>query len=79
MTVMLYKKDGEHAIHGGMFDTIIVNEDDVKAAQKDGWSLTTTEALKPAKKKRKPAKNVLVETEIETVIPEGFNETSEES
>lgn len=44
MTQMLYKAPGPHEIHGGKFDYIIVDEDGIKAAQKDGWCLTTDEA-----------------------------------
>lgn len=44
MSVMLYKAGGEHDIHGGKFDYIIVDEKDVKDVQQRGWFLTTTEA-----------------------------------
>ena len=40
---MLYKHPGKHKIHGDKFDYIIT--DDAEAALKDGWSLTTPEAL----------------------------------
>jgi hypothetical protein len=45
---MLYKSPGPHDIHGGKFDYVIVDEEGVDAALKDGWSLTTPEALAKA-------------------------------
>ena len=58
MSVMLYKHPGPHEIHGDMFDYIIVDEDAVENAIKDGWRKTTDEAkagVKPvAKRGRKP-------------------------
>ena len=39
---MLYKYPGKHKIHGDMFDYIVT--EDIDAALKDGWSLTTPEA-----------------------------------
>jgi len=44
MTVMLYKPNGSHKIHGGMFDYIIVDDSEVDTALSDGWFRTTTEA-----------------------------------
>lgn len=44
MTTMLYKCPGPHAIHGGHFDYTVVEDDQVEAAQADGWHLTTPEA-----------------------------------
>lgn len=44
MSVMLYKHPGPHAIHGDMFDYVIVDEDDVDGAIADGWARTTAEA-----------------------------------
>jgi hypothetical protein len=44
MTTMLYKCPGPHDIHGGHFDYTIVEDDQVEAAQADGWKLTTPEA-----------------------------------
>ena len=44
---MLYKAPGPHAIHGGNFDYIIVDEDNVQAfedALTNGWFKTTDEA-----------------------------------
>lgn len=41
---MLYKAPGPHEIHGGKFDTLIVDADEVEQAQADGWFLTTPEA-----------------------------------
>ena len=43
MPTMLYKHPGKHKIHGNMFDHIVT--EDVDAAIKDGWCLTTPEAL----------------------------------
>lgn len=40
---MLYKHPGKHKLHGDMFDYIVT--EDVDAALKDGWHLTTPEAL----------------------------------
>lgn len=58
MSTMLYKHPGKHKIHGDMFDHIVTN--DIDAAKKDGWFLTTPEALKASKgesKKSSPIKN----------------------
>ena len=44
MTVMLYKHPGVHEFHGDKFDYTIVDEADVDAAVKAGWSLTTDAA-----------------------------------
>lgn len=46
MTVMLYKHPGKHKLHGNMFDYIIVEADEVQQKVKDGWSTSTTNALK---------------------------------
>lgn len=43
-TTMLYKHPGLHDIHGGKFDYLIVNDEDIEAAINDGWALTTDEA-----------------------------------
>lgn len=43
---MLYKHPGPHKIHSNMFDYCIV--EDIEKALKDGWFLTTPEALKAA-------------------------------
>jgi hypothetical protein len=57
MTTMLYKHPGPHEIHGDKFDYVIVEDDAIEAAIKDGWALTTDEAkagpAKPARA-RKP-------------------------
>ena len=45
---MLYKHPGPHKIHGKKFDYIIT--EDIKTAIKDGWSLTTPEALEAGSK-----------------------------
>ncbi len=45
MSRMLYKHPGQHALHGEMFDYIIVDELEVEEKIELGWSLTTTEAL----------------------------------
>lgn len=45
---MLYKAPGPHEIHGGHFDTLIVDADEegqLEAAMADGWHLTTPAAL----------------------------------
>lgn len=41
---MLYRHPGKHKIHGDSFDYVIVAEDDVEGALKDGWHKTTVEA-----------------------------------
>jgi hypothetical protein len=41
---MLYKHPGIHKLHGDLFDYCIVEKEDIEAAVKDGWCLTTTEA-----------------------------------
>lgn len=44
---MVYKAPGPHPIHGGFFDYKIIDadeEDEVKAAQAEGWFFTTPEA-----------------------------------
>jgi hypothetical protein len=41
---MLYKAPGPHDIHGGKFDHIIVNDDQIEGTLAAGWYLTTTEA-----------------------------------
>jgi hypothetical protein len=46
---MLYKVGGVHEIHGGRFDTLIVDagvEGAVAAAQAAGWHLNTPEATR---------------------------------
>lgn len=60
MKTMLYKHPGPHKIHGGKFDYIIVFNDDIEDALKDGWFRTTGEALegqadKPKRKRRTKA------------------------
>lgn len=52
---MLYKLGGEHEIHGGKFDYVIVPESEVEAKLKQGWFKTTCEAKaagKPVEKKK---------------------------
>lgn len=41
---MLYKCPGPHPIHGGNYDTLIVDEDDIEEAMGKGWHLTTPAA-----------------------------------
>lgn len=46
---MVYKADGPHEIHGGKFDTLIVDDaEQLDAALAGGWALTTTEAAAAA-------------------------------
>ena len=45
---MLYKFPGAHEMHGAKFDYIIVDEQDIDQAKKDGWHLTTTGAKEAA-------------------------------
>ena len=47
---MLYKFGGDFPYEGNFFTFTIVNDDDIKQALSDGWSLTTTEAIALAKK-----------------------------
>tara|TARA_R110000787_G_scaffold84374_4_gene180888 strand:+ start:3964 stop:4155 length:192 start_codon:yes stop_codon:yes gene_type:complete len=60
MAVMLYKHPGPHSLHGDKFDYIVVNNDGVDDAVKDGWSKTTDEAKavlkKPAAKRGRKLK-----------------------
>lgn len=60
---MLYKAPGPHEIHGGRFDTLIVDEGEVEGKVADGWSLTTTEAkaaYEEAKLKEQADKQVVL-------------------
>jgi len=41
---MLYKAPGPYEIHGGHFDYIIVEEEEIEASKANGWHLTTPEA-----------------------------------
>lgn len=41
---MVYKAPGVHAIHGGHFDYLVVDDEKLDDALADGWHLTTTEA-----------------------------------
>lgn len=52
---MLYKHPGAHEMHGDKFDYIVVDEQDVDQAKKEGWHLTTTEAKEKTKAPAKPA------------------------
>lgn len=46
---MIFKNHGLEEIHGGFFNTFIVeNEEELQNALADGWFLTTCEARKPA-------------------------------
>lgn len=45
MTTMLYRCPGPHDLHGGKFDYVIVEDDQVEATKAQGWFLTTPEAL----------------------------------
>lgn len=46
---MLYKHPGTEEIHGGRFDTLIVNDEgEHEAAAQDGWEDTTTNAKRRA-------------------------------
>lgn len=59
MSVMLYKVGGPHKIHDGNFHYIIVDESEVDAKLKEGWSATTVEAKAP----KKPAAKRKAKTE----------------
>ncbi len=49
---MLYKHPGPHKIHDNKFDYIVT--EDIDAALKDGWFLTTPEALEGIEPKPSP-------------------------
>jgi hypothetical protein len=42
---MLYRCPGPHALHGGMYDYVIVPDEQIAETLKAGWFLTTPEAL----------------------------------
>lgn len=48
-TRMLYSHPGKKKIHGGYFNTIIVNEEDVEKYIDKEWFKTTVEALENSK------------------------------
>jgi hypothetical protein len=57
---MLYKCPGPHEIHGGHFDTIVVDADAegaLEAAIADGWHLTTPAALEASHAPKEPDDN----------------------
>lgn len=58
---MLYKHPGPHKIHCNKFDYIVT--EDIEEALKDGWFLTTPEALEAAQPKAKPEPEATSETE----------------
>ena len=62
MTVMLYKYPGPHSLHGDKFDYIVVNDDGVDNALKDGWAKTTDEA-KAGTEKPKPLRKTKAKEE----------------
>jgi hypothetical protein len=41
---MLYKCPGPHPIHGGFYDTTIVDASEIDKALSEGWYLTTPDA-----------------------------------
>ena len=41
---MVYKAPGPHALHGGHFDYLIIDSENVEEALADGWHRTTGEA-----------------------------------
>lgn len=43
-TTMLYRCPGPHQIHGGQFDYVIVDDEQIEAKLDEGWHLTTPEA-----------------------------------
>lgn len=53
---MLYKFPGNEPMHGGLFATkIVADEDEQDAALADGWNLSTPEAKEAHAKAQKPA------------------------
>ncbi len=41
---MLYKCPGPHEVHGGKFDHIVVDDEQIEDSLAAGWHLTTTDA-----------------------------------
>lgn len=70
---MLYKFPGSQEIHGGHFDYIIVEEDEIEAKQAEGWSLTTTEA-KAAHEAAVQAEQAAKEAEAERLAALALND-----
>ena len=66
---MLYKHPGAHEMHGDKFDYIVVDEQDVDQAKKDGWHLTTTEAKAKTKAPAKTGKEKGGKEETEDELP----------
>jgi len=69
---MLYKHPGPHKIHGNKFDYVVT--EDIEAALKDGWFLTTPEALEAGQPKAEPEPK----PEPETIKPDPEPETAPE-
>ena len=61
-STMLYKKDGSNPIHGGMFDYIIVDSEDIQKAIAEGWHLTTSEAIEEKKEQSRSDLEVIAES-----------------
>jgi hypothetical protein len=57
-TRMLYRHPGKYAIHGDFFDFVIADQADVAALIKDGWCMTTTQALENSNHEISPKSNV---------------------
>lgn len=66
---MLYRAPGPHAIHGGHFDFVIVDESEVSDKLAEGWHLTTTEAAKAAG--RESASMAALVGAAESAVPGG--------
>lgn len=67
---MLYKAPGPHEIHGGHFDTLIVDADEdgaLEAAVADGWHLTTPAALGALEEVKKAPSNARAKAEAKAL------------
>ena len=72
---MLYKCPGPHDIHGGKFDYIIVEEEEIAATQAAGWYLTTPEA-KAARESELQAAAAAKEAEAERIALLALNDAT---
>ena len=50
MSIMLYRHPGPHAIHGGKYDYVVVEKEDMPRYIENGWHKTTTAALAASQK-----------------------------
>lgn len=72
---MLYKFPGVEAMHGGLFATrTVADEDEQEAAIADGWHLTTPEAKEAHAESQKPAA-VIEPAKMPEAAPEAAEDT----